>query len=686
MTQTFLSIPRARTMVVMTITASLATFAAPLSAAGDPIPPPGDEAFHEEDGEVSGEPFVEDGDDATIGDAPSEPLTLEGLAPDPADLPAEWLAETAAEDIVPSTLEQLTLPKDQLQTDGAESTQAVPSPPRKSLPRTLDAAPGWQYSYSCDPNDKPGMTAFAQLVSKHYNRPNYTTSRSCKAGNTSQHGEGRAVDWGMNVYNSSDKAIGDAVAYWLTTNNGEMARRFGVQSVIWNKRSWYVYSPGSWRDYSGPSPHTDHVHISFTWDGAMKRTSWWTGSAVSTIDYGTCRVYAGQYAPRYQGRNTRPCSTSLPQAPYSSYPVTLPRANNSNVATAQRYLGFTGSSVDGEFGPMTLSALLKYQQARNLPITGVLDKATWAYMEKSGSTAVSRISGTDRYETAAEVASLYPRGSDVYVTTGENFPDALAAGARAGSKEDPILLTRLNELPSPTIRELKRISPRKIYVVGGRGVVSSNVARALSPYAGSGGVTRLAGADRYETAAKVAAQFGSWPSVAYVATGDDYPDALAAAARAGLNNAPVLLTRKDSLPSATRSALRGLKPSRIVLVGSGSAVNTSVARSLKNYASSSSLQRVSGSGLYGTSASLAGYYPKGLDVVYVTTAENYPDALAGAARGATDAAPILLTDPNWLPTATKDALNGLDPNRIAVIGGSKAVSTTTLRQLEQFID
>ncbi len=685
MKKRLLSIPHAQTLVVATLAAALTTFAAPLSATADPVPPPGDEHFHEEDGEVSGDPFVEDGDDATIAEPPSEPYALEGLAPDPADLPAEWLKETPAEQIKPSSAESLTLPKGKLTTDAGESTIAVPAPPWKPLPSRLDAAPGWQYSYSCDPNNKLGMVAFAQLISQHYNRPRYSTSRSCKAGNTSQHGEGRAVDWPMNVYDPSDKAIGDAVAYWLTTNNGEMARRFGVQSVIWNKRAWYLYSPGSWRDYNGPSPHTDHVHISFTWDGSMKRTSWWTGTAVTTIDYGTCRVFAGQYAPRYKGKNTRPCSTNLPNPPSSSYPVTLPNASNDNVALAQDYLGFTGSGVDGSFGPNTLSKLLDYQSKRNLPWTGVLDNATWAYMEKNAA-AVNRISGEDRYETAAEVASLSPRGSDVYVTTGENYPDALAAGARAGSKNDPILLTRLNSLPSRTIQELQRIQPRKIYVVGGRGAVSSNVARALRPYAGSGGVTRLGGADRYETAATVAAQFGSWPSVAYIATGSDYPDALAAAARAGLNNAPVLLTRKDSLPSATRSALRALNPSRIVVVGSTAAVNTGVARDLQGYASSGSVQRVSGSGLYGTSANIAGYYPIGLDVVYLTTAEDYPDALAGAARGATDAAPILLTNPGWLPTATKDALAYLNPGRITVIGGSKAVSTGVLTQLNTFVD
>ncbi len=685
MNKRLLSIPRAQTLVVATLAAALTTFAAPLSATADPVPPPGDEHFHEEDGEVSGDPFVEDGDDATIAEPPSEPYALEGLAPDPADLPAEWLKETPAEQIKPSSAESLTLPKGKQTTDAGESTMAVPAPPWKRLPSSLDAAPGWQYSYSCDPNNKPGMVAFAQLISQHYNRPRYTTSRSCKAGNTSQHGEGRAVDWPMNVYDSGDKAIGDAVAYWLTTNNGEMARRFGVQSVIWNKRVWYLYSPGSWSGYSGPSPHTDHVHISFTWDGSMKRTSWWTGTAVTTNDYGTCRVFAGQYAPRYKGKNTRPCSTNLPNPPSSSYPVTLPNASNDNVALAQGYLGFTGSGVDGSFGPTTLSKLLDYQTKHALPWTGVLDNATWAYMEKNAE-AVNRISGEDRYETAAKVAALSPTGGDVYITTGENYPDALAAGARAGAREDPMLLTRLNQLPSSTVKELRRIKPRSIYIVGGKSAVTSKVFGDLRAYAGSGGVQRLAGEDRYETAAAVAAEFGSQPSVVYIATGTNYPDALGAAARAGSNNAPVLLTRPESIPSATRSALRSVKPDRIVLLGSSGAVSGRVAKDLESYATSGDVQRISGSDRYETSAKLAGFYPRGVDVVYLTTGENFPDALASAARGGTDSAPVLLTRRYSLPDSTKEALIDLQPDRIVFVGGTTAVSSGVEDSVGKYVD
>ncbi|MGB7449774.1 MAG: cell wall-binding repeat-containing protein [Ornithinimicrobium sp.] len=668
--------------------ASLTIVGPGTAALADPVPPEPEDPYVHENGPVEGDPFVLDSEEEEP-EVPEEPGALDGVPPDLEDLPSQWLKETPAEQVDPSTADELEPSQDEQSGDAQPSTEAVPKPPSKSLPSTLDAAGGWQYSYSCDPNDKPGTVAFAQLVSRHYNRPTYYTARSCKKGNYSQHHEGRAVDWSMDAYDPADKAIGDAVASWLTKNNGEMARRFGVQSVIWNKRSWYQYSPGSWRAYTGPSPHTDHLHISFTWDGAMKRTSWWDGTPVTTVDHGTCRVYSGQYAPRYTGRNTRSCSTSLPSAPSSDYPVNLPGARNSNIKVAQEALGFTGSSVDGSFGPMTLKALLSYQKKHRLPWTGVLDKATWNFMDRQTSAAgakrVERVGGSNRYETAAKMASYYPTGGDVYLTTGQQFPDALAAGARAGNRNDPVLLTPKWRLPSSTITQLKRIKPARVFIVGGPGAVSYSVGRELRKYVSSGasGIIRLSGSDRYGTAGAVAKQFGSAPTTAYVATGARYHDALVASARAGHRNAPVLLTEKSSVPYATRSALRAVKPERIVVVGRTDSVSSDAARTLRNYATTGSLVRVSGVNYNVTAEEMAGYSAKGVSRVYVATSEDYPDGLSGAARAGTNGAPVLYVTRTWLPTSTKRAIAALDPSKIVILGGTGAVSTSVQRQLAQ---
>ncbi len=601
-----------------------------------------------------------------------EPGAIQGIVPDLEDLPAKWLQGAPAQDV--STVQGRTMG-----LPAQEQPASHPAPPSKSLPSTLDATPGWQATYSCDPNNRPGMIAFANLVSQHYNRPTYYASRACVMGDNSQHYEGRAVDWSMDVNDAGDKAIGDDVATWLTQNNGEMARRFGIMSVIWNKRSWYVSVPDRWYDYTGPSPHTDHLHISFTWDGAMKRTSWWTGTAVTQPDQGTCRVYSLQYAPRYTGRRTAPCPTSLPNAPTTSFPVLLPTARTADVGTAQAHLGFQGTNADASFGPMTLTKLMAYQRTRRLPVTGVLDNATWHDFY----TGVHRTFGADRYGTAGAISAFTRPGGEVYVTTGEAYPDALAASARAGTRNAPVLLVEKGSIPAATVGELRRLRPSRIYVIGGTTVVNSTVASSLDSYT-AGAVTRLSGPDRYGTAASVAKQFGTSVPVVYVASGAQWPDALVGAARAGAYNAPLLLTRGTSLPDATRGALLRLNPDRIVLLGNDGSVSLNVEKALRSYTRSGLVQRVEGSNAYGTAADLAGYYPSGLSVVYVTTAQRYPDALASAARAGRLDAPVLLTSPTVLPGDTKVALSKLRPDRIVVVGGTRAVSADVERALQAY--
>lgn len=250
---------------------------------------------------------------------------------------------------------------------------AAPRPAR-ALPAALDAQARYQGQVSCDPVSRPGTSALGQLLVDTYRQGSLGYARSCAGGGTSEHYDGRAVDWMVNVNNPAQKAAGDAATAWLTANNGANARRLGVQYIIWNRKTWKAYAPErGWTAYTGASPHTDHVHISLTWDGAMKRTSWWTGKAVNAQDLGPCRVYAGQYAPLYSGVRTGACPAPKP-APKTTYSTWVLGQKSPQIATAQRLLGLT---ADGTFGPGTRTAVVSYQRRMNVPVTGVLDAATW---------------------------------------------------------------------------------------------------------------------------------------------------------------------------------------------------------------------------------------------------------------------------------------------------------------------
>jgi len=273
---------------------------------------------------------------------------------------------------------------------GVAAAAAARPRPARVLPARLDATPTYQDQRSCDPAAKPGVAAYAQLVLSTYRQGrNGGIARGCGIGATSEHKEGRALDWMLSVNVPAEKAAGDAWTTWLTGKDsagvvGGNARRLGVMYVIWNRRMWSTYSVArGWRAYRGASAHTDHVHTSFTWDGAMKRTSWWDGTATLDDDKGPCRVYSGQPAPVYTRRHVSSCGTRLPAAPASPYSIVWPGQSGSSVRVAQSRLGV---GQDGVFGAGTRSRLMSWQRKARVPVTGVLDKPTWSRLAPSGST------------------------------------------------------------------------------------------------------------------------------------------------------------------------------------------------------------------------------------------------------------------------------------------------------------
>ena len=146
-----------------------------------------------------------------------------------------------------------------------------------------------------------------------------------------------------------------------------MAKRFGINYIICNRQQWRAYDPGrGWAPYYGVSPHTDHIHFSFNWDGAYKRTSWWSGVAVTTPLTGPDRLDDGPPAPTRH----RPITAS-------GYPLLAQGATGADVVLAQKVIGVT---ADGKFGPLTAAALGTWQTKRGVPATKKLDNPTWATM------------------------------------------------------------------------------------------------------------------------------------------------------------------------------------------------------------------------------------------------------------------------------------------------------------------
>lgn len=198
-------------------------------------------------------------------------------------------------------------------------------------------------------------------------------------------------------------------------------------------------------------------------------------------------------------------------------------------------------------------------------------------------------------------------------------------------------------------------------------------------------VTRIAGVDRYDTSARISSRYAVGPAVAYLVAGTDFADGVSVGALAASTEAPVLLVTRDTIPTRVRSELSRLRPQRIVVVGGPTAVSDSVLAEAAAYATTGEVRRIGGQTRYETSALVAGEFPTGPPVVYITTGAAFPDALTGSALAGHRGVPLVLTTPTTLPEPVREALLVLDPQSVVIIGGQGSVSSTVATQLRSLL-
>lgn len=237
--------------------------------------------------------------------------------------------------------------------------------------KELDPVPRYQPQVSCQPGELAGLRKLRSLVLRTYKIGGAgNAARLCNEG-TSEHADGRAWDWMVAVKNPKEKAAAADFIAWLTRDGGRAARRLGIMYVIYNQKIWGAYRAGDgWR----PSyDHVDHVHISFSWNGARGNTSFWKGT-VQPMDYGPCAVFKDQPGKIVDAPNPKPCPAAVALPRSSAYPTTRLGEQAASVKVAQRLLGVGQTGV---FDAATRNAVLAFQKSHDVPWTGVLDETTW---------------------------------------------------------------------------------------------------------------------------------------------------------------------------------------------------------------------------------------------------------------------------------------------------------------------
>jgi putative cell wall-binding protein len=192
-------------------------------------------------------------------------------------------------------------------------------------------------------------------------------------------------------------------------------------------------------------------------------------------------------------------------------------------------------------------------------------------------TPVVRYTGNDRYAVSRLVADrVFGTARHVYLATGRNFPDALAAAAAAAGREEPVVLLdgAAADADAETQAALLGLSTSAVMLSGGPGALSSGVESSLR---GISTVERAGGADRYGTSVALAASSVRTSTTAFLATGTAFPDALVGGVYAGQVKAPLYLSPGSCVPTAVLADLARVGASEIVLLGGERALSLEVA-------------------------------------------------------------------------------------------------------------
>ncbi len=286
---------------------------------------------------------------------------------------------------------------------------------------------------------------------------------------------------------------------------------------------------------------------------------------------------------------------------------------------------------------------------------------------------VQRLAGDDRFATAAAIGrAAFPTGRTVVVVSGQqaSLVDGLVAAPYARSIKAPVLLSTRSSVPEASMAEITRRGATSAVLVGGTGVLTTDVSAQLR--AAGLSVTRLSGADRYATAAAVARAFGSASSVV-VASGvtANLVDAAAAGGPAAASGQPVLLVPRSSVPAATRATITALGARSATIVGGTGVVTSGVADALR--ADGLRLTRLSGTDRYATAAAVADAYEPSVKAGTVVLASgldaNLVDSLTGGVLGRL----TLLTAGAGVPAATDRWFAAREVSLLQVLGGTGAV-------------
>ncbi|MBT2581296.1 cell wall-binding repeat-containing protein [Planococcus sp. ISL-109] len=222
---------------------------------------------------------------------------------------------------------------------------------------------------------------------------------------------------------------------------------------------------------------------------------------------------------------------------------------------------------------------LKRLKAKNIIMVGgtvALSASVESKLKSMGMT-VERLSGKTRYETNEKINAKLPSADGMFVTAGNNYPDALTAASVAVVKKWPIVLVR-DGMAVPN--RIRTAFGDEVVIIGGTAAVPAAMETAIKREIGADSVRRLSGTTRYDTGTATIEHYSKEfiSNRLIVSTGTNYPDALVSSAISARYNAPLFLVPDGAMAATLSTSLS--KNSKEKLINRtyyvGGAVNPSI--------------------------------------------------------------------------------------------------------------
>jgi hypothetical protein len=166
---------------------------------------------------------------------------------------------------------------------------AVAAPDGGGLP--VEDYASYDPQTTCTKKPRAGTVALGEYLVATYGGAGGAVNRPCSGSGTSEHKDGRAIDWTLNAADPADRALAkkflaEAFATDAAGNNHALARRMGIMYVIWSDHMYSAWdqfdrekylssSCRSKRKCSKTLRHRDHMHISLSKAGAKGLTSFY---------------------------------------------------------------------------------------------------------------------------------------------------------------------------------------------------------------------------------------------------------------------------------------------------------------------------------------------------------------------------------------------------------------------------